>query len=394
MKNIYLLPTDKPSKIGYHFDIVPEGRIDYAPNFGFPLFDKGRNFQHRPHNIYITSDEEIKEGDWVYIDYIKRHPNSTPSMDSNPIKKFKCLIGIEKTLGKFEDGINHYISGCKKIILTTDQDLIKDGVQAIDDEFLEWFVKNPSCEFVEIKVEDMFNETYGEMRGDYYRVVIPQEEPRKYPIGGYAPGNYHCNCVTCKTMFQGDKRAVQCLSCALETAESLGAENVEMKSETLEEVLAQKVQELTNCNLHGLDEQSFKGGYSNGFVNGAKWQAEQEYAKYLSDEAKKWDDAMAELSIYRESRKIKQETLEEVAERLHPDTSTPGYIDQYSEIARKYFIEGAKWQSEIMYSEEDMKLSFEAGKKGYMRGSMLHREYYFTWKNFKQWFEQFKKNKI
>jgi hypothetical protein len=36
----------------------------------------------------------------------------------------------------------------KKIILTTDQDLIKDGVQAIDDEFLEWFVSNPSCEYI------------------------------------------------------------------------------------------------------------------------------------------------------------------------------------------------------------------------------------------------------
>jgi hypothetical protein len=30
----------------------------------------------------------------------------------------------------------------KKIILTTDLDLIKDGVQSIDNEFLEWFVKN------------------------------------------------------------------------------------------------------------------------------------------------------------------------------------------------------------------------------------------------------------
>ena len=28
---------------------------------------------------------------------------------------------------------------CKKIILTTDTDLIADGVQAIDDNFLEWF---------------------------------------------------------------------------------------------------------------------------------------------------------------------------------------------------------------------------------------------------------------
>jgi hypothetical protein len=39
----------------------------------------------------------------------------------------------------------------RKIILTTDQELIKDGVQAIDDEFLEWFVNNTSCDRVEIK---------------------------------------------------------------------------------------------------------------------------------------------------------------------------------------------------------------------------------------------------
>ena len=37
-----------------------------------------------------------------------------------------------------------------KVILTTNKLLIKDGVQAIDDEFLEWFVKNPSCEEVEV----------------------------------------------------------------------------------------------------------------------------------------------------------------------------------------------------------------------------------------------------
>ena len=38
-----------------------------------------------------------------------------------------------------------------KVILTTNKLLIKDGVQAIDNEFLEWFVKNPSCESVEVK---------------------------------------------------------------------------------------------------------------------------------------------------------------------------------------------------------------------------------------------------
>lgn len=40
------------------------------------------------------------------------------------------------------------------------------------------------------------------------------ETTPKYPIGGYAPGNYYCTCCTCKKQFQGDKRAVQCEQCA------------------------------------------------------------------------------------------------------------------------------------------------------------------------------------
>lgn len=36
----------------------------------------------------------------------------------------------------------------------------------------------------------------------------------KYPIGGYAPGNYQCTCCICGNKFMGDKRAVQCEPCA------------------------------------------------------------------------------------------------------------------------------------------------------------------------------------
>jgi hypothetical protein len=39
-------------------------------------------------------------------------------------------------------------------------------------------------------------------------------ENKKYPIGGFAPGNYTCKCVSCKENFTGDKRAVQCEDCA------------------------------------------------------------------------------------------------------------------------------------------------------------------------------------
>ena len=65
---------------------------------------------------FITNDEEIKRGDWFLTDD-KR---------------------VEKDATDWRAREWH-----RKIILTTDQDLIKDGVQAIPDEFLEWFVKNP-----------------------------------------------------------------------------------------------------------------------------------------------------------------------------------------------------------------------------------------------------------
>jgi hypothetical protein len=96
-------------------------------------------------NIYITNDEEIKEGDWVI------YKN----------KVFK--IGI---------GDNELFHLSKKIILTTDQDLIKDGVQAIEDDFLEWFVQNPSCEEVEVQCRYNF---YAGQDLTHYKIIIPKE---------------------------------------------------------------------------------------------------------------------------------------------------------------------------------------------------------------------------
>ena len=77
----------------------------------------------------------------------------------------------------------------KKIILTTDQDLIKYGVQKIDDESLEWFVKNPSCEEIEIesnyKVKSGTIQEHSEGKAGYeyydYKIIIPKEETKQYP---------------------------------------------------------------------------------------------------------------------------------------------------------------------------------------------------------------------
>lgn len=119
--------------------------------------------------IYITTDEEIKEGDAVIHNF---------------------GMGYELEIPCDPDNLKSNTRS--KIILTTDQYLIKDGVQAIDDEFLEWFVKNPTCESIEveevyslnccIKKEGKTKMNNGCMERNRclsYKIIIPQAEPKQ-----------------------------------------------------------------------------------------------------------------------------------------------------------------------------------------------------------------------
>jgi hypothetical protein len=194
MKNIFLLPTDKPSRlyledVKFKFTEYDYPNVDYAQN------------QH----IYITNDEEIKEEDWVF------------GMDG--IFQYKGKVNLPD------------VELPKKIILTTDQDLIKDGVQAIDDEFLEWFVKNPTCEYAHIGFI-----AHNDIRE--YKIIIPQEEPKQEIelINGFIPTSFF------------------------------------NKQETLEEA-AGKLYPLTG--EVGIDHRNYLR--KEGFINGAKYQAERMY---------------------------------------------------------------------------------------------------------------------
>jgi hypothetical protein len=156
MKNLHLIPTDKPSRL--YEDVDCDLRLGYD----FIVRQGMLQNQH----IYITSDEEIKEGDWCYAILSKQFfKNVNPNLKS-------------------EDK--------KKIILTTDQDLIADGIQAIDHEFLEWFVENPSCEEVEVELQiksvqlpqkqlskNSYDLSFRWIDVTYYKIIIPQEEPKK-----------------------------------------------------------------------------------------------------------------------------------------------------------------------------------------------------------------------
>ena len=139
MKNIYIIPTDKTGNKRF-FHVTND-------------LEKTMQWQH----IYITNDEEIKEGDWFYFPIEIIENEKGHKYVSNDWSKFSDIL---------------YSLYAKKIILTTDGNLIKDGIQAIDNEFLEWVFKNPKCDFVEVKPLLSNNG-----RAFYeYKIIIPQEE--------------------------------------------------------------------------------------------------------------------------------------------------------------------------------------------------------------------------
>jgi hypothetical protein len=168
MKNLHLIPTDKPSR----------------------LCINGKNQMH----IYITNDEEIREGDKIL----------------NPTNEVQTCVSLEKGIGTEsicwikvkETTTLQQILNSQKIILTTDQDL--DDVQKIDDEFLEWFIKNPGCEYVE--VESYINGNVQRI----YEIIIPQEELKQETLEEAAE-RYYIDNIFCDgiTEFEHDI-AIRC----------------------------------------------------------------------------------------------------------------------------------------------------------------------------------------
>jgi hypothetical protein len=122
-----------------------------------------RNIYKIGKELFITSDEELVLGGYHFNSKYGDEPQKTNQRDID-----------SKKYWKEED---YYIT---KIILTTDQDLIKDGVQAIDDEFLEWFVKNPSCEEIRIiKTFEDYTVVGGKSDEIYYKIIIKKEESKQ-----------------------------------------------------------------------------------------------------------------------------------------------------------------------------------------------------------------------
>ena len=199
MKNLHSISTDKPSRLV----------LEIKNNNLFITTTYFKNDLMKHQNIYITSDEEINFNNYITDGY---------------------------RVWKWKDDSS--LLGRKKIILTTDEDLNKDGVQPIDDEFLEWFIKNPSCESVEVE------DTCLEVRvcdcamnenclKPGYTIIIPQEEPIQ---------ELNLNCFDCN-------KSLQDCTCMEDT--------LNMKQETLEEAADNWVRQP----IIGTKRESFIAGY-------------------------------------------------------------------------------------------------------------------------------------
>jgi hypothetical protein len=147
MKNIHVLPTDKPSRL---FVDIDDNKLKITQPIG------GEYMMNQ--NIYITSDEKFVIDEYITdgIEVIKATPK---------------LVDGQGLLNRRD---------WKKIILTTDQELIKDGVQEIDDEFLEWFVQNPSCE--EVETERFYSMSQSSYSGIEYEIIFPKEEQKQHLV--------------------------------------------------------------------------------------------------------------------------------------------------------------------------------------------------------------------
>jgi hypothetical protein len=231
MKNIHVIPTDKPSRLIIYSTLLNEFRLLDAP------ID---DWKHK-RNIYITSDEDLKAGDWTY----------------NIVSK--TIFTAKQELIDLINHPNVTLTTNKKIILTTDQDLIKDGVQAIDDEFLEWFVKNPSCQSVRVN-----NLCYGALGGFAdagYKIIIPKEEP-KLDLE--------------KEMFDLEQE--------LDIPSHLRWHNSKPEQETLEEAAENHASKKLQRPITIYTPLESNVAEYVSFVKGAKWQQDQDKNKYSEEE--------------------------------------------------------------------------------------------------------------
>ncbi len=156
MKNLFLLPTENKSNIVL---LKENNRLYYHPMI------LSINPNIIPQYVYITTEEKFTENEYLTdgIEVIQATPK---------------LVEAQGLVDRRE---------WKKIIITNDPELIENGVQKINQNFLNWLSENQSCEFVDIEFETLwlnkrfggtwqpFPDEFATKRKKEYKIITPKE---------------------------------------------------------------------------------------------------------------------------------------------------------------------------------------------------------------------------
>ena len=303
MKNVHIIPTIQPSRLWVN-NLYRRLELEAGNLIG----------SNTARHLYITNDEEVKKEDWTIWLGKDNQPFLKKVIDE---REGEWLLSSTYDMWVKKDKP-------KKIILTTDSDLVKESVQAIDDKFLQWFCNNSSCEEVETYSLGIQNAETGESGHYKYEIIIPKEEFKQEIVG------YRLKPSIDRMMVDGILK------------NAMPNWNDEYKSVYFIRghvggSLVAKLRELQVLDLW------FTPIYENEEIKSDL--VKEHHLDYYHKE-----------SIM--SNKPKQETVEEAAE-----TRFTGSDDITNYNLRFGFQEGAKWMQERMYSEEDLKNAFDSGRK-------------------------------
>jgi hypothetical protein len=226
MKNLHILPTPNASRLFY------ANKGQELNLGGYPR----RNYS-TGHCVYITNDE------YIGLSYY---------LDGDTVRK-----------GVVDDAEYWAVrKDYKKIIMTDDVKLVKDGVQEVSSKFLEWLIENPSCEEVKIDHEKVLWED-GRITHHTYRIITPDEEPQDFL--GRTTFDLLKQEAIAEEMFELEQE--------LGIPSNLRWHNSTPKQDSLEEAVAKKLYPYNDgFQIKDID---ISEELQVAFLNGTKWEREQ-----------------------------------------------------------------------------------------------------------------------
>jgi hypothetical protein len=317
-RNVHLIKTDEPT-----------GIFESNTGLQFSIRDKVRVEPLKGFHIYITDDSKIQEGDYG-IGF------------AHGIRGVGRGYYVFKQDGTSSGKLNALCEGSKKVIMTTDPNLAPD-VQKIDDDFLEWFVAHPSCEYIQTTELSLFNGDTGESGHYKYEIIIPQAEAKldlekemfdlEQELGIPSNLRWHNSKPKQEDIFEEAKSALR--EYILANKEKVTEDLQEMRDQCQEESKWDKLNEELDNALDSMTPEQWDI-WKVRFMESQK-QEVLTYSELAKKEERVFNSTLTEQEAVKRERKHTSE---------YPYLYRVGY--------HQGSIDGAKRQAEKSYSEEDV----------------------------------------